>query len=189
MQKNAHMNELLLGISLLSSRELNRDPNSWWLTSIPTERQGKAKHRLTSTLCCAWRTDFTLEIMIQTVLRAYSGKDWGLLRVTCFGDPLTADSPWSHFSPPSSWKHVFVCSNNAFSFPQCIYRYVLLSGRLVMDDRLGRISRRLCFLCGVRQRVGVVLDSPSLHSDLVLEDQEDLWQVLQDSPLKGILFV
>lgn len=67
-----------------------------------------------------------------------------------------------------------MCSKNAFSFPQCICRYVLLSGRLVMDDRLGRISRRLCFLCGVRQRVGVVLDSPSLHSDLVLEDQEDL---------------
>lgn len=67
-----------------------------------------------------------------------------------------------------------MCSNNTFSFPQCIYRYVLLSGRLVMDDRLGRISRCLCFLCGVRQRVGVVLDFPSLHSDPVLEDQEDL---------------
>lgn len=43
-----------------------------------------------------------------------------------------------------------------------------------MDDRLGRISLCLCFLCGVRQPVGVVLDSPSLHLDLVLEDQEDL---------------
>lgn len=69
---------------------------------------------------------------------------------------------------------MFVCSNNAFSFPHCIYRHVLLSGRLVMDDRLGRISHRLYFLCGVRQRVGVVLDSSSLPSDLVLEDQEDL---------------
>lgn len=69
---------------------------------------------------------------------------------------------------------MFVCSNNAFSFPHCIYRHVLFSGRLVMDDRLGRISRRLYFLCGVRQRVGVVLDSSSLPSDLVLEDQEDL---------------
>lgn len=67
-----------------------------------------------------------------------------------------------------------MCSNNAFSFPQCIYRYVLLSGRLVVDDRLGRISLCLCFLCGVRQRVGVVSDSPSLHLDLALEDQEDL---------------
>lgn len=82
-----------------------------------------------------------------------------------------------------------MCSNNAFSFPQCIYRYVRLSGRLVVDDRLGRISLCLCFLCRVRQHVGVVLHSPSLHLDLVLEDQEDLWQVLQDGPLKGILFV
>lgn len=43
-----------------------------------------------------------------------------------------------------------------------------------MDDRLGRISLCLCFLSGVRQRVGVVLDSSSLHLDLALEDQEDL---------------
>lgn len=49
-----------------------------------------------------------------------------------------------------------------------------LSGRLLVDDRLGRISLCLCFLCGVRKPVGVVLDSPSLHLDLVLEDQEDL---------------
>lgn len=55
-----------------------------------------------------------------------------------------------------------------------VFTDMLLSGRLVMDDRLGRISRRLYFLCGVRQRVGVVLDSSSLPSDLVLEDQEDL---------------
>lgn len=66
---------------------------------------------------------------------------------------------------------------------------MLLSGRLVVDDRLGRVSLCLCFLCGVRQHVGVLLDSPYLHLDLALEDQEDLWQVLQDSPLKGILFV
>lgn len=43
-----------------------------------------------------------------------------------------------------------------------------------MDDRLGGISLCLCFLCGVKQHVGVVLDFPSLHLVLALEDQEDL---------------
>lgn len=50
MQKNSYMNELFPGISLLSSRELNCDPNSWWLTSISTEKQGKAQVHLSIVL-------------------------------------------------------------------------------------------------------------------------------------------
>lgn len=104
-------------------------------------------------------------------------------------EPLLLLASLDHISVLFPYGSMFLCVVTMHFSSRGIYRYVLFSGRLVEDDRLGRISLCICFLCGVRQYVGVVLDSPSFHRDLVLEDQEDHWQVLQDGPLKGILFV